>query len=159
MLRAFFGTVSPCCLFWLCWPPIVEYKNLSTSCSEWQFFCCSVFWLCQGRVRKKMPVKLQRTAIVEKYCRGVSMSGLKGTFPRFLSRKWKRRRADSGLFWIQPRAPPPAGGFLKFISVMDKLILKISYTERLIPTFTTYPLFPRLLGRKWKRRRADSRLF
>ena len=37
--------------------------------------------------------------------------------PRFLGRQWKRRRANLGLFRIQPRAPPPAGGFSEFIFV------------------------------------------
>ena len=38
-------------------------------------------------------------------------------FLRFLGRQWKRRRADLGIFRIQPRAQPPAGGFSKFIFV------------------------------------------
>ena len=53
MSCAFSCTVAPCCLFWHCRPSIVEYKTWSTSCSDWQFFCYSVRWWCQGRVRKK----------------------------------------------------------------------------------------------------------
>ena len=56
-------------------------------------------------------------------------------------------------------APPPAGGFSKFIFVADKLNLKISYSRRTIPTLTSSPPFPRFLGRQWKRRHADSGLF
>ena len=40
-------------------------------------------------------------------------------FPWFIGRKWKWRRSDSGLFRIQPSAPPPAGGFSKFIFVAE----------------------------------------
>ena len=53
MSCAFSGTVSPCYLFWHRRPSIAEYKTWSTSCSDWQFFCYSVRWWCQGRVRKK----------------------------------------------------------------------------------------------------------
>ena len=38
-------------------------------------------------------------------------------FPRFIGRKWKLRRADLGLFWIQLRALPTAGGSKKNIFV------------------------------------------
>ena len=48
------------------------------------------------------------------------------TFSSISWQKWKRRRADSGLFRIQPRNQPPAGGFSKLIFVADKLIFKIS---------------------------------
>ena len=38
-------------------------------------------------------------------------AALRAPFPRFLGRQGERRRTDSGLFRIHPRAPPPAGGF------------------------------------------------
>ena len=44
------------------------------------------------------------------------------TFPPiswFLGWKWKQRRANLGLFWIQLYAPPPAGGFSKLIFVAE----------------------------------------
>ena len=43
-------------------------------------------------------------------------------FSRFIGRKWKLRRANLGLFRIQPRAPPPAGNSSKFIWVAEKLL-------------------------------------
>ena len=82
MSRTFFDTVSPCCLLWLCRLSIVEYKNLSTSCSNWQLFCCSVCWWCQGRVPQKSAYEI---AVGGNYWRfsifagGVSISDLKGT--------------------------------------------------------------------------------
>ena len=45
------------------------------------------------------------------------------TFSLFLDLKWKQRRDDLGLFRIQPRATPPAGGFSKFIFVAERLFL------------------------------------
>ena len=44
-------------------------------------------------------------------------------FPQFLGRKWKRRRSNSAIFRIQPRATPPAGSSSKFILVAEKLLL------------------------------------
>ena len=44
-------------------------------------------------------------------------------FPRFLSRKWKLRRAHLGLFWIQSRDPPPVGSFSEFIFVAETFLL------------------------------------
>ena len=38
MPRAFFGTVSPCCLLCHCRPSIAEYKTWSKYCFNWQFF-------------------------------------------------------------------------------------------------------------------------
>ena len=64
-----------------------------------------------------------------------------------------------GIFRIQPRAPPPAGGFSKFFFVADKLIFKISYSGRKIPTLTTSPPFPLFIGRKLKGRRSGLVLF
>ena len=60
---------------------------------------------------------------------------------------------------MQPRAPPPPGGFSKFIFIADKLFFKISYSGRKIPPLATYPPFSQFLGRQWKRRRADLELF
>ena len=40
-------------------------------------------------------------------------------FPWFISWKWKQIRVNSGLFRIQPRAPPPVGGFSKLIFVAE----------------------------------------
>ena len=80
-------------------------------------------------------------------------------FPWFLGQKWKWRCSDLGLFRIHPRAPPPPGGFSKFILVADKLFLKISSIGRAIPTLTTSPPFPWFLGRKWKQRCANLWLF
>ena len=40
-------------------------------------------------------------------------------FPRFLGQQWKRRRAGSWIFCIQPRDPPPSGVFSKFVFVAD----------------------------------------
>ena len=75
----FFGTVSLWSLFWHCRPSIAEYKTWSTSSSDWQFFCCSVFWWCQGRVRKKNCWQncsgMELSTI---FAGGVIMSGLKG---------------------------------------------------------------------------------
>ena len=66
--------------------------------------------------------------------RKAALDGL--PFPLFIGREWKRRRADSGLFLVQPRAPPPAGIFSKFIFVAEKLGFKISNSGRTIPTLT-----------------------
>ena len=52
--------------------------------------------------------------------------------PQYLGQKWKRRRANSGLFRIQPRALPPSGGFLKFVFVAKTLIFKISNSGRMV---------------------------
>ena len=49
---------------------------------------------------------------------------LRATFPRFISRKYKRRCANLGIFWNHPRAPSPAGFFFEIIFVADKLIFK-----------------------------------
>ena len=38
-------------------------------------------------------------------------------FPRFLGWKWKQRRANLGIFRIQPRNQPPGGGFSNFFSL------------------------------------------
>ena len=69
------------------------------------------------------------------------------------------RRSKSEIFQIQPRAPPPAGGYSKFSIVADKLILNIFNSGRTIPTLTTSTPFSRFMSQKWKQRRADSVLF
>ena len=43
------------------------------------------------------------------------------SFPCFLNRKWKWRRANSGLFLIQPRAPSPAGVFCEYFFCRESL--------------------------------------
>ena len=78
MPRRFFGKMSPWCLFWHCQPYIAEYKTWLKSCSDWQCFCCSVFWWCHGRVQKKLPMKLQRKAIFDNFCRVSQYERLEG---------------------------------------------------------------------------------
>ena len=53
----------------------------------------------------------------------LNMTLLSPHFPQFIGRKWKRRRASLGLFWVQPRASPPAGGFLEIILIAEILFV------------------------------------
>ena len=123
-MSLFFGTVSPSCLLWLCWPSIVEYKTLSKSCSDWQFYVVQF----DDDVRDVYTKKTADKIAVEGNCwggGGVSVwVAWRACFPQFLGRKWKRRRANLGLFLILSSTPPPAGGFSKFVLVADKWILK-----------------------------------
>ena len=53
-------------------------------------------------------------------------------FPRFLGWKWKQRRADSGLFWIQPLTPPPTRSFSNTFSlwrITNPLALQAAHTD------------------------------
>ena len=47
----------------------------------------------------------------------LTLTILLNLFSQFIGRQWKQRRADLGLFRIQPRAPPPTGGFWNFFVV------------------------------------------
>ena len=69
MLRAFSWMVSPCCLFWHCRPSIAEYMTWSTSCSEWWFLVFQFGDDVKDVYAKKLLMKSQRNAIVEKNCR------------------------------------------------------------------------------------------
>ena len=156
MSRAFPGTVSPYCLLWNFRMSIAEYRTWSTSCSNWQFFCFSVFWWCQRRVRKKTADEIPVEGNCRQFWQGASVWAAWGApFPRLLGWQWKQRRANSGLFRIHPGAPLSAGGFPKFIFGVDKIFLKWV----IVYALTTSPAFPRFLGRQWKQRRADPGLF
>ena len=76
-------------------------------------------------------------------------------FPQFLSQQWKRRRADTGLFQIFPRAPPSAGGFPNFVFGADKIYILRSYRI----CFDYFFTFPQFIGRQWKWISADLGLF
>ena len=49
-------------------------------------------------------------------CMIITMALCSPPFSQFFTRKWKWRRVNLGIFRIQPRAPPHAGGFSKSIS-------------------------------------------
>ena len=57
-------------------------------------------------------------------------------FPIFISRKWKLRCANSGLFRIQPHTQPPSCGLSEFVFVADKLNILIRNSGRTIPALT-----------------------
>ena len=59
-------------------------------------------------------------------CMIITMALCSPHFPRFLCQMWKWVRADSGLFWIQLRAPPPAGSFLELIFDVEKKLISNS---------------------------------
>ena len=129
MSRAFSGTVSPCCLFSHCWLSIAKYKTWSTSCSDKSFFVFQFADDVRDAYAKKTADEIPVEANCWQFLQGASAWAAWGArFPRFIGRQRKQRRADSGLFRIHPRAPPPAGGFSKFIFVADKIIFKIGYS-------------------------------
>ena len=70
------------------------------------------------------------------FCMILAMALCSPPFPRFIGRKWKWRRANSGLFWVKPCVPPPAGGFWNSFSLRIIFFFLISNSGRTIPTVT-----------------------
>ena len=73
-----FGMVSAWSLFWYCWPSIEEYKNWSTSCSDWQFLFFILMMMSGARTQKNCRWHPSRRLLSTIFAGGVSMIGLKG---------------------------------------------------------------------------------
>ena len=78
MSCGFFGTVLPWSFFWYCQPSIAKYKTRLTSCSDQQFFNCSVFWWYQRRVRKKTADEIPVEGNCQIFFRGRQYEQLEG---------------------------------------------------------------------------------
>ena len=76
-------------------------------------------------------------------------------------RKWNGKVFDLRLFRIQPHAPPPAGGFSKFIFVADFLNFKEVIVEEKYPLWLYLSAFPSiyLLTMETKTRRFRTLLY
>ena len=96
MSRAFFGTVPPSCLLWLCWPLIVEYKTSSTSRSDWQFLFFVSLMMPGTCTQKNCRRNCSRRQLSTILAGGVGMSGLKGTFSLVSSPTMETKRCWFG---------------------------------------------------------------
>ena len=93
------------------------------------FLFFSLLMMSGTRTQKKTADEIPVEGNCQRFSQGASVwSAWGGPVPWFIGRKWKRRRVDSGLFRIYPRALPLVGGFSEFLFVADKLIFKISYS-------------------------------
>ena len=70
-------------------------------------------WLCAHLLLFGKTYHFMKSACIS--CMILTMALCSPPFPPFLGRKWKWRCSNSGIFWIHPRVPPPAGVFSKFI--------------------------------------------
>ena len=87
-------------------------------------------WLCANFLMFDKTYHFMKSTCI--YCVILTMALCSLPFPRFLGRKWKWRRADLGLFQIQPRAPHPAGDFQNSFllqRIVDPLALWADHTE------------------------------
>ena len=84
---------------------IIEIKSVSWASDSCKPLCAH------------FPLSFYKSTCI--YCVILTIELCCPPFPWFIGRKWKWKRANTGLFRIQPRAPPSGGGFSKFIFIAN----------------------------------------
>ena len=78
MSRAFYGTVSPCCLFSQCRSSIAEYKTWLKSFSDWQFLFFQFADYVRDAYAKKTADEIPAEGNCQRFFRGRKYEQLEG---------------------------------------------------------------------------------